>query len=41
MAPMTRAVTDAYKDGFVLVFGFGKGFFTPRVPINRIIFVLL
>src|SRR5439155_538251 len=40
VAPVTGRITDREKDRFVLATGFGKCFFAPRIPIDRIMRVL-
>src|SRR5690606_24752598 len=40
MAPMARRVPDTDKDRFVFLSCFGQGFFTPLIPINRIVRML-
>ncbi len=40
MAPVTGGIADGEKNRFILLFGPGKGFFTPGIPIHRVIGVL-
>jgi len=40
MAPVAGGIANTQEDGLVFGTGFGKGFFAPWIPINRILFVL-
>ena len=40
MAPVAGRITDRQEDGFVLFLCAGKGFLSPRVPINRVVSML-
>jgi hypothetical protein len=40
VTPVAGGITNRKKDRFVFLAGFGKRFFTPRVPIDRIMRVL-
>ena len=40
VTPVTRRITDAQQHRFVLAARFFKRFFTPRIPIDRIVSVL-
>jgi hypothetical protein len=40
MAPMARGVADAEENGFVLFLGSSESFFSPGVPIHRVMSML-
>jgi len=40
VAPVASSVAYTNDDEFVLCFGFGQGFFPPRVPVYRVAGVL-
>ena len=40
MTPVAGRISDAEEDGFVFSFCFGKGFFTPGIPVDRIMCML-
>ena len=40
MAPVTGTIAHAQENGFILRLGSSQGFFTPGIPINRIIRML-
>jgi hypothetical protein len=41
MAPVATTISYGEKDGFVLFLGFFKSLITPRIPIDRIVGMLL
>ena len=41
VAPVTRGVADAHQNRHTALFGRCKCLFTPRIPIYRVVFVLL
>src|SRR6056297_2527759 len=41
MTPMTSGITYTQENGFILIFSFIEGFFSPGIPFYRIIFMLL
>jgi hypothetical protein len=40
MAPMAGCIPNANQYGFIFRFGFIEGFFTPGVPVNRVMGML-
>jgi len=40
MTPMTGGVSDAQEDGLIFHPGFGQRFFSPRMPVYRVVGVL-
>jgi len=40
VAPVASGITDGEEDKLVLVFGSLERFFTPRIPIDRVVGVL-
>jgi NADPH-dependent 2,4-dienoyl-CoA reductase/sulfur reductase-like enzyme len=40
MAPVAGGIANTYDDGLIFFLGFFEGFFTPGIPVHRVIGML-